>query len=662
VAVGQPDLVSSVANNAYSTSATDTTVPPVQTPVLCTVSNGTDVNSHLTYPGYCNATLSFPRFVLAVNNRLFIADGGNDRVLVFNQIPTASGASADLVIGESPDTANFTGTVTLASDAADSLRTPMSLAWDGINLYVSDAYNRRITVYSMGENTVPYAGIVNSASINIVARGAVTFTAIIASTVTTAPIPPPTVQAGDLIDINIGGTSTTSTTGSATTTTTITGGADYKYTVLAADTVSTIVTALANLINAANNGAGDTNVYATPDLAIGALLLTSRLGGIKGNATTFFCTITPVASATTAGITDATNGTNLAGGGDASSIAPGTIVSVMGTNLSFHTASADLTQNALPTKLGGTQVYFNGIAAPLTLVSPTMVNAQIPWELGDTTSISAYVRSESDDGSVIVTTPVAVTIVPANPGIFAKSGTTPSVGLIYHASSNATGIVSVDGTAVAGDTATVGIESRTYTYTVQSGDTITGIRDALVNLINQDPEVTATPSGEFQRIILTARVQGPDGDGLAYSASANSTGSVIMSAIGSQLCCAAIGGSLVSPQSPATPGELVYLYATGLGVPVLNDSNKDLIQTGIQYPLTGPVTVPPGDSDHFVNSMIGGSTADVITATILPGSVGLYKVLLHLNPTLGTDPFAQLTIAQGYFVSNIVTMPVVTDQ
>src|ERR1019366_7902541 len=101
VAIGQPDLVSSIPNNAYPPSPTDTTVPPVQTPVLCNVSNGTDVNCHLTYPTYCNATLSFPRYALAANNRLFIADGGNDRVLVFNQIPTGSGVSADIVIGES---------------------------------------------------------------------------------------------------------------------------------------------------------------------------------------------------------------------------------------------------------------------------------------------------------------------------------------------------------------------------------------------------------------------------------------------------------------------------------------------------------------------------------------------------------------------------------
>jgi uncharacterized protein (TIGR03437 family) len=129
-----------------------------------------------------------------------------------------------------------------------------------------------------------------------------------------------------------------------------------------------------------------------------------------------------------------------------------------------------------------------------------------------------------------------------------------------------------------------------------------------------------------------------------------------MTAIGTALCCAAVGGSPVTQQSPAVPGELIYVYATGLGVPVLNDANKALIQTGIQYPVGGPVTTPAS----FMNSTAGGSTADVISATLLPGSVGLYQVLLHLNPSLATDAFAQLTIAQNVYVSNIVTLPIVS--
>ena len=95
---------------------------------------------------------------------------------------------------------------------------------------------------------------------------------------------------------------------------------------------------------------------------------------------------------------------------------------------------------------------------------------------------------------------------------------------------------------------------------------------------------------------------------------------------------------------------------TGLGVPVLNDGNKALIQTGVQYPVGGPVTTPAS----FVNAIAGGKTADVISATILPGAVGLYQVLLHLNPSLPTDLYSQLTIAQDVFVSNIVTIPIVT--
>jgi uncharacterized protein (TIGR03437 family) len=370
-----------------------------------------------------------------------------------------------------------------------------------------------------------------------------------------------------------------------------------------------------------------------------------------------YVTVTVASGQTAAQITATAASSTLSGGGDAAQIAPGTIVSVTGTNLSFHFASADPKQNPLPNTLGGTQVYFNGIAAPLVMVSPNVVNAQIPWELADTTSISAFVRSQSDDGSVVVTTPVAVSIVTANPGIYAQPNTNPSVGLIYHGSSSATGIVSVDGTATAGDTATVGIEDRSYTYTVQSGDTVTGIRDALVNLINQDPKVIAIASGEFQRIILQARVQGPEGNGIVYTATASSSATVIMTAIGTNLCCAAVANSPITPQNPAVPGELIYVYATGLGLPVLSDSNKDLIQTGYQYPTSGPVTTPAS----FVNSIAGGKTADVISATLQPGSVGTYQVLLHLNPDLPTDPYSQLTIAQDVYVSNIVTLPIVNN-
>src|SRR5262249_27078358 len=159
------------------------------------------------------------------------------------------------------------------------------------------------------------------------------------------------------------------------------------------------------------------------------------------------------------------SGANLSGGGDAAKIAPGTVVSITGTGLSSSTESADMSQPSLPTTLAGTQVYFNGIRSPLFMVSPTMINGQIPWEVQDTSSINAYVRSVMADGSIMTTTPVAVTIVPANPGLFAVPNTGyPPVGIVSHGSSSATGIISVDGTATTNDVATVTIVDRSYSY------------------------------------------------------------------------------------------------------------------------------------------------------------------------------------------------------
>ena len=179
------------------------------------------------------------------------------------------------------------------------------------------------------------------------------------------------------------------------------------------------------------------------------------------------------------------------------------------------------------------------------------------------------------------------------------------------------------------------------------------IRDALIYLINQDPKVTAAAAGVFDRILLTARIQGPEGDNIPFGASANTGSDVIMTAIGTTLCCSNVAGSLVTPENPALPGEIIYVYATGLGLPVVTDATRNLIQTGIQYPPGSPNTVPV----NFVSSLAGGSTADVLSASLLPGTVGIFQVVLHLNSGLPSNPDTTLTIAQDIYVSNVVTFP-----
>lgn len=614
-AIGQPDLVSGAANNGYSTNPNDTTQK--QTAVLCPQQNGTDANGNATYPAVCNATLSFPRFALSTGTQLFVADGGNDRVLLFNTIPTQSGVNADIILGQ------IGGGVDQATNAADSMSGPMGMAWDGANLYVSDAYNRRITVYTPASATIPYQGVTNAASVNIIANGTVTIGG--------------TITGNDVATITISGT-------------------NYTYTVKSTDTVANVVQALVNAISSSNNGSGDPNVIASVDTTATEVVLTARQPGAAGNSITYSATVS-----TSATLTAVAAGANLSGGADSAKIAPGTIVTLQGCvgwsscNLSGTTAVADMSQSALPTKLGGTEVYFNGIQAPLYYVSPFQINAQIPWEVNDTTSINAYVRTEMPDGTVVATTPVAVTIVQANPGLFTQPGTSPAQAVAVHGSSSAIGIVSVDGTVTANDVATVTVQDRSYSYTVQSGDTLDTIRDNLVALINNgDPLVSASAAGVYDRIVLRARVEGPAGNGIPIGASASSGATVIMTAFSAGLCCANVEGTPITAQNPAVPGEIIEVYATGLGLPVLNDQVSGLLQTGGKWPMGGPVTSPA----VAVSSLAGGSTADVISATLVPGSVGTFKVVLHLNGSLTTNANTPLTIAQDVYVSNVVYLPV----
>jgi uncharacterized protein (TIGR03437 family) len=644
-------MTSTAANNAFSGQAAIASVTNVQEkPLLCPVSNGTDFNGNPTYPNYCNATLSFPRFALSDGTRLYIADGGNDRILVFQQIPTTNGASADIILGQ------IGGEIDQASEATDSLMTPSSLAWDGVNLYVADIFNRRIEVFSIGANSIPYSGVRNAASTQIFAIGSVIVTG--------------TITANDTVGITIGNTATnngsacsspnqnsgvsSSTTGDANAPEGC--GTTYTYKVQSSDTLIDVVNGLVAAINA---NSGDPNAFAFADPAASSVVLTAKTEGVNGNNVTY---VTSVSTSATEALTAA--GATLEHGGDASQLGPGTLVSVLGSNLSANTAGASL-NSTLPTNLGGTQVFMNGIAAPLLYVSPSQINAQIPWEFNNTSSVSVYVRSVMSDGSVMVTTPVAVSIVTNNPGIFTLPGSTqsPKPGVLFHGSSSANDAVLVDGTINPGDVATITIGARNYSYTVQANDTLQSVRDALVAQLNQDPQIYAVAGVAFSvNLQIYARVPGPDGNGVAVSATTtNSSGSaeLILTASNTTLCCANVAGSPVTPDNPAVPGEILWIYATGLGLPQVKSNTQSAIVTGQPYPTGGPQTQPPPESCCFVSSIAGGSTANILSASLLPGTVGVFLVVAQLNSSLPTDYFTQIYIAQGENISNTVTFPLV---
>lgn len=620
VVLGQPDFTSAVANN---------------TEKLCD-SNGTDSDGKATYPGRCGASMNFPRYALSDGKRLFIADGGNDRVLVYYSIPTTNGAKADAVLGQRSDTLNLTsdGAFPNFVSAADVMRTPTSLAWDGTNLYIADPYNRRVLVYTPAPRLITDTGVRNAASREIFAVGSVTLggTATENETIT--------------IRINYDEDDKENTS--------------YAYKFPKDGTLAGAITALAEDINTRNGGNAD--VLATPVVRtnFNVLLLTARTSGEEGDSVAITAEVTAAKDGETAKVTVATSGANLSGGKDAAQIAPGTIVAVLGDGFTDRTASIPMDSQVWPRGLAGVEVFFDGISAPIQSVSPTQIIAQIPIELRDTTGTNAWIRAVKSDGSVNYSAPVGVPIIGQNPGIFAEDGTDPRPGIVTHFSSSATATISIDGTAKKDDEATVTINGRDYVYKVLEEDVKTDdttaanytLRDKLVALINgADPEVEAFRSGYYTRIRLRSRKLGPDGNGTPISVKTNSDSGVILTAFNSELCCANVAGARVTEENPAIPGETIVILATGLG-DLRDEAANNQIFTGIAY--QGPELNEPR-SDAFVYGLAGGKTANVLFTSLRVGLIGIYEIHLELNTDLDTNPRTQLTIAQLNNVSNIVT-------
>ena len=343
VEIGQVGMTQTFSNDQKPTGDVS--------PHLC-ASNGTASDGTLTYQALCAYTLSFPRFALSDGTRLFVADGGNDRVLVYNSIPTANAAKADVILGEPDEFSDvFSNNDNTTLSTANIIPTPTSLAWDPVNqnLYVADATDFRILVFSPEQASLNPNSIVNAASKEVFAAGSV----VVGGTITS----------GNDATITIG-----NPTASAANT------IAYKHTVVTADTSpESVAVALTKLINAGN---GDPNVLAIEDAGLATIHLVSRQPGLPGNNITLTTTLS-----TNATLTLTASGANLSGGASSAIIAPGSVVLINGTGLSDTSASAAVNgvlPSSLPFTLGGVEVYFDGIRAGLFSVNPTQIRGGIP--------------------------------------------------------------------------------------------------------------------------------------------------------------------------------------------------------------------------------------------------------------------------------------------
>jgi hypothetical protein len=92
-------------------------------------------------------TFSRPAGVWSDGTRLVVADSNNNRVLIWNSIPTINGQPADLVLGQ-PDFFSST-----ANPGGVALPTTMNFPYDGVyfnntQLFVADSQNNRVLVWN----------------------------------------------------------------------------------------------------------------------------------------------------------------------------------------------------------------------------------------------------------------------------------------------------------------------------------------------------------------------------------------------------------------------------------------------------------------------------------------------------------------------------------
>lgn len=102
-----------------------------------------DFNSRVR--GTSRTTLANPAFFTVAGGRLFVSDGSNHRVLIWNTIPDANGAPADVVLGQPDFVSSTSGT------SATSLFSPAGIWSDGQRLIVADYSNRRVLIW----NSIP---------------------------------------------------------------------------------------------------------------------------------------------------------------------------------------------------------------------------------------------------------------------------------------------------------------------------------------------------------------------------------------------------------------------------------------------------------------------------------------------------------------------------
>jgi uncharacterized protein (TIGR03437 family) len=107
---------------------------------------------------------------------------------------------------------------------------------------------------------------------------------------------------------------------------------------------------------------------------------------------------------------------------------------------------------------------------------------------------------------------------------------------------------------------------------------------------------------------------------------------------------------LITPASPAHPGEAIVIYLVGMG------ATNPPVASGLPAPGANPGDALASATVQPV-VQVGNQTAKILYAGLTPGAIGLYQIDFEV-PSGATAGNASLTVSQGTINANPATLPV----
>lgn len=138
VEINGTKLIISEGNRVLAWTSLPTTNGQAANRVLCQssfsgIASGSAANQ-------CSA----PRGIWTDGVRLAVADSGNNRVLIWTTFPTANGEAADIVLGQT----DFGMSTSPSSATASNMKLPRDAYFDGTRFYVADFGQNRVMVWN----------------------------------------------------------------------------------------------------------------------------------------------------------------------------------------------------------------------------------------------------------------------------------------------------------------------------------------------------------------------------------------------------------------------------------------------------------------------------------------------------------------------------------